>query len=82
VGIKNGILFLNLTGIRGFRTNDKGTKSENSYFNVNYIASTVKMSTDSARNKEYFSSEFNRIKLNWWLFREKWIIYRFLDGTN
>jgi len=33
--------------------------------NTNYIASTVGVSTDSARGKEYFSSKLNRIKFNW-----------------
>jgi len=40
---------------------------------VYYIALIVGASTDSARGKEYFSSEFNKIKFNWRLFRKKWI---------
>jgi len=57
------ILFLSRTGVGGsFRRNGESTKSESSHFSgTNYTSSIMRVSTDFARDEEYFTLEPNRI---------------------
>jgi len=61
--VVKGTLHLSVTGVRGsFRKNGGGTKSETLHFSgTNYTSSIMRVSTDSARGKGYFTLEPNRI---------------------